>query len=167
LQMKRHAKSSVRAIAQSTGRRAQGRPRPPAAAFESSLLDVFPCRLSRRTTCLGALFPRTNGPSLHRPSTRRTQDGSTVGGVWFGAWLSSSVPPGDPRPAPPTPRRPSLLPDDFDGTDHLLRVDRTSLALAHARAGTQPAVPTDRDPDEVLAQGRRLLRGDPEDCAGI
>jgi hypothetical protein len=60
-----------------------------------------------------------------------------------------------------------LLPEDFEGTDHLLPVDRTNLALAHARARTQSAVPTGQDPDEILAKGRRLLGGDPGDCAGI
>jgi hypothetical protein len=60
-----------------------------------------------------------------------------------------------------------LLPEDFEGTDHLLPVDRTNLALAHAHARRHPAVAPDRDPDEVLAKGRRLLRGVPEDCARI
>jgi hypothetical protein len=60
-----------------------------------------------------------------------------------------------------------LLPEDLNGTDHLLPVDRTNLALAHAQARTRSAVATERNPDEVLARGRRLLRGDPQDCAGI
>jgi hypothetical protein len=36
-----------------------------------------------------------------------------------------------------------LLPEDFDGTDHLLPVNRTKLALAHAWARTEPTVHTD------------------------
>jgi hypothetical protein len=31
-----------------------------------------------------------------------------------------------------------LLPQDLEGTGHLLPVDRTNLALEHARARTQP-----------------------------
>jgi hypothetical protein len=60
-----------------------------------------------------------------------------------------------------------LLPEDFEGTDHLLPLDRTNLALAHARARTQPAVATNQDPQETLAKGRRLLRGDPEEQGGV
>jgi hypothetical protein len=52
------------------------------------------------------------------------------------------------------------------GTDHLLPVDRTNLALEHARARTRPTVPTTQTPEEVLAHGRRLLRGAPEHWAG-
>jgi hypothetical protein len=42
-----------------------------------------------------------------------------------------------------------LLPEDFEGTDHLLPGDRTNLALAHARARTRPVMSTCQDPDEI------------------
>jgi hypothetical protein len=60
-----------------------------------------------------------------------------------------------------------LLPQDFSDTDHLLPVDRTNLALEHARDRRDPAVPTTKTPRETLARGRRLLRGDPAEQAGI
>jgi hypothetical protein len=59
-----------------------------------------------------------------------------------------------------------LLPQDLEGTGHLLPVDRTNLALEHARARTQPAVPATQTPEEVLAHGRPVLHADPEDEAG-
>jgi hypothetical protein len=59
-----------------------------------------------------------------------------------------------------------LLSGDFKKTEHLLPVDRTNLALEHARARTQPALPTTRTPAEILDEGRRFL-GDPVDSAGI
>ena len=58
-----------------------------------------------------------------------------------------------------------LLPQDFNGRAHLLPVDRTSLALEHARARTRPTAPTTQTPEETLAHGRRLLRGAPEHWA--
>jgi hypothetical protein len=50
---------------------------------------------------------------------------------------------------------------------HLLPVDRTNLALEHARERTAAAVRTTKTPEEILAHGRCLLRGDPEDRAGL
>jgi hypothetical protein len=60
-----------------------------------------------------------------------------------------------------------LLPSDFNGTDQLLPIDRTNLALENARAREQPAPPTSWTREEILAHGRRLLRGDADECAGI
>jgi hypothetical protein len=60
-----------------------------------------------------------------------------------------------------------LLPQDFSATAHLLPVDRTNLALEHARARTEPVSSITQTPEEVLAHGRRLLRGEPEDSAGV
>jgi hypothetical protein len=41
-----------------------------------------------------------------------------------------------------------LLPEDYEGTEHLLPVDCTNLALAHAQTRTEPAVPTNQECDE-------------------
>jgi hypothetical protein len=60
-----------------------------------------------------------------------------------------------------------LLPQDLNGTEHLLPIDRTNLALEHARERSHPTVATTQTPEETLAHGRRLLRGDPKSCAGI
>jgi hypothetical protein len=46
-----------------------------------------------------------------------------------------------------------LLPEDFKDTAHLLPVDRTNLALAHARARTRESFS-----EELVQIGRQLLR---------